>query len=521
MSTSTVKIVFGPTGWQILYWKGQAFSNRLRQFPGKMNRVFGPHAKVFAACALLSFAGIATINAQTLNARISVVSTAPARIKIEARLPNTTTTLSFRNTYAGVLGLGERIETVEGLKDNGERIPLQRLTPGEFKSVEGFSRFAYEVNLVGPRRPADLSHVSSLNPNYGLLMMSDLLPQSLKDSSAFTSALINVDVPNGWTVSANIPKAGSQFSTDFPETAVFLVGPSLHEKRQRLPTNNLSILTVGDWPFSDNDATRIAGKILAEYSRLTRFDLKQNVVLMLVPYPGDVGPQNWTAETRGNVIVLLLGRNARRKSVLSRLGIVLSHELFHLWVPNSLKLEGDYDWFFEGFTLYQALLLDLRLGLISFQDYLETIAGVYDSYRSALDRDRLSLIEASQLRWTTSASLVYEKGMLVAFIYDLTVRKLTNCQASLEEVYAELFRLAPTGQRSANETIIGALSEREGLKTFARDYVESAAQIDLETILPGYGIQMRSSASRATELVPGHDLDKTQRALLGCIGYRK
>lgn len=521
MSTSTVKIVFGPPGWQILYRKDQAFSNRLRQCPGKMTRVFSSSAKVFTACALLSFAGIATINAQTLNARISVVSTAPARIKIEARLPDTTTTLSFRNTYAGVLGLGERIETVEGLKDNNKRIPLQRLTPGEFKSLEGFSRFAYEVNLVGPSRPADLSHVSSLNPYYGLLMMSDLLPQSLKDSSAFTSALIDVDVPNGWTISANIPKAGSQFSTDHPETAVFLVGPSLHEKRQRLATNNLSILTVGDWPFSDNDATKIAGKILAEYSRLTRFDLKQKVVLMLVPYPGDVGPQNWSAETRGNAVVLLLGRNARRKSVLSRLGIVLSHELFHLWVPNSLKLEGDYDWFFEGFTLYQALRLDLRLGLISFQDYLETIAGVYDSYRSALDRDRLSLVEASQLRWTTSASLVYEKGMLVAFIYDLTLRKVTDCQASLDDVYAELFRLAPTGQRSANETIIGALSEREGLKTFARDYVESATQIDLETILPGYGIQVRSSASQATELVPGHDLDKTQRALLGCIGYRK
>src|SRR6185503_19104271 len=75
MSSSTVKIVFGPPGWQIVYRKDQAFSNRLRQFPGTMIRVFRPHAKVFAACALLSFAGIATINAQTLDARISIVST--------------------------------------------------------------------------------------------------------------------------------------------------------------------------------------------------------------------------------------------------------------------------------------------------------------------------------------------------------------------------------------------------------------------------------------------------------------
>ena len=138
-----------------------------------------------------------------------------------------------------------------------------------------------------------------------------------------------------------------------------------------------------------------------------------------------------------------------------------------------------------------------------------------------MDGDRLSLIEASQRRWTTSASLVYEKGMLVAFIYDLILRKLTDCGASLDDVYAELFRLSATGQGSANETIISLLSEREGLKTFARDYLESAAKIDLEAILPAYGIQVRIFRIGGNELIPRRDLSKNQRKLLGCIGYRK
>ena len=521
MPTNTVKDVSGSREPPNIGPKLRGVARGLRRLFRKKAGLFSAGKMLFAACALLSCATLGSLKAQTINARISVISTAPARIKIDAHLPEATTVLSFRNTYAGVLGLGERIEAVEGIRDNGAKVPLQKLSPGEFQSVEKLSRFAYEVNLAGPRRPADLSHVSSLNADYGVLMMADLLPQSTGDSNTFASALIEVDVPNGWTVSSNTKKDGSQFSTDDPETAVFLVGPSLHEKSQRLSTTNFSLITSAKWPFSDNDAMKIAGEILTEYSRLTRFDLNRNVVLMLVPYPGEAGPQSWSAETRGNVVVLLLGRNARRKSVLSRLGIVLSHELFHLWVPNSLKLEGDYDWFFEGFTLYQALRMDLRLGLISFDDYLETIARVYDSYRSALDGDRLSLIEASQRRWTTSASLVYEKGMLVAFIYDLILRKLTDCRASLDDLYAELFRLSATGQRSANETIIGLLSEREGLKTFARDYVESAAKIDLEAFLPAYGFQVGPSGSGATELIPNHDLTKNQRKLLGCIGYRR
>jgi len=465
-------------------------------------------------CFLVAFS---SVHAQTLHARISVTSTAPARLKIEARLPAETNALSFRNTYAGVIGLGERIETVDAISDNAVRVKIPKLAPGEFESAEKFSHFSYEVNLDVPMRPADLSHVSSLNSDRGVLMLADLLPQTMKD---VRSCNINIDTPSGWTVESNVARAGSEFSTDEPESTVFLIGPSLHEKRQQGGATNVFLITSGKWSFSENDATKLAGEILEGYSRVTKFALKRAAVVMLVPYPGEAGPDSWTAETRGNVVVLVLGRKASGKKIVSRLGIVLSHELFHLWVPNSLKLEGAYDWFFEGFTLYEALRMDLRLGLISFNDYLETIARVYDSYLSAADRDRLSLIEASERRWTTSNSFVYQKGMLVAFIYDLLLRKASNCGASLEDVYAELFRRSVTGQGSANEIIMSVLGEREDLKTFSRDYVESAAKIDLNAILSAYGIQAGTSASGTTRFAVIRELTSTQ-SLLRCVGYRR
>ena len=477
--------------------------------------------RVVTVCALATFSMLASVNAQTLDARISVTSVVPARLRIDARLPAVTNALSFRNTYGGVLGLGERIETVEGIRDSGERVPAQKVAPGEFHSTEKFSRFIYEVNLSGPVRPADLSHVSSLSSDQGVLMLADLLPQPFANSSRYTSARIKLDLPAGWTAASSVNNEGGELSTDDPENAVVLIAPSLHSKQRRLVTTNFSMVSSGKWSFSESDATKMAGEILEEYSRVTNFQLRCNATLMLVPYPGEAGPDSWTAETRGNVIVLVLGRKAGSKRVLARLGIVLSHELFHLWVPNSLKLEGDYDWFFEGFTLYEALRMDLRLGLISFNDYLETIARVYDSYLSAADRDRLSLIEASERRWTTSNSFVYEKGMLVAFVYDLLLRKATNCGASLEEVYAELFRRSATGQGSANEIIMSVLGEREELKTFSREYVESAAKIDLHEILSAYGIQAGTSASGTTTFAVIRELTSTQKSLLRCVGYRK
>jgi hypothetical protein len=521
MPTITVKQGFGPLQERKTAPDRLVMFNSVAHFSRGMAARLAMPAALFTVCGFLILGNLSRVEAQTLQARISVRSVAPARIRIEADFPKARNVLSFRNAYGGVLGLGERIEMLEAIKAGGESIAVQKLAPGEFQTSEDFRRLRYDVIVSEPARPAQMSHVSWLNREQGLLMLADLLPPATKDSGNFSSALITVDVPMGWTVASNAKQEGSQFSTDDPENAVFLIGPSLHEKSQRLATTNLSIISSGEWPFSDKDATKIAGKIIEEYSRVTRFDLKQNAVVMLIPFPGDAGPEKWSAETRGNDVVLLLGRNASRGKVLSRLGIVLSHELFHLWVPNSLKLQGDYDWFFEGFTLYQALRLDFRLGLISFNDYLETIARVYDSYLSAVDHDRLSLIEASERRWTTSASLVYEKGMLVAFSYDLSLKNLTNCRASLDDVYSELFRLSATGQGSANEIIIKLLSEPLGLESFAKDYVESAGKFDLEAVVSSYGIQVLRAAPGGTRLAVNRNLDKTQRNLLGCIRNRK
>jgi predicted metalloprotease with PDZ domain len=519
MPTCTVKQVSGQLQRQnlkrqkplLLGWARAVFNKRLPWW----------RQTVFAFLGLLLLTSPAIVNAQTLRARISVTSVTPGRIRVSAELPSATSALSFRNVYGGVLGLGERIESVEATTANGETIPVRKLTSGEYQAAEKFTQFSYDLHLIEPSRSAQMSHVSWLNRNYGLLMLADLLPQPTKDTVSFAEAEIQITVPTGWTVASNVQNQGNtKYLADNPDWGVFMVGPFVREKSQQIGGTNFSIITSGKWPFSDDDAIKIARKIIEEYSKLTGFELKRNAHLMLIPYPGDAGPERWSAETRGNEVVLLLGSNAHAKRVLSQLAIVLSHELFHLWVPNSLQLEGDYDWFFEGFTLYQALRMDLRLRLISFDDYLSTIARVYDSYLSSLERDRLSLIEASERRWTTSSSLVYDQGMLVAFIYDLLLRNRTACMASLDTVYGELFRRQSARHGNANDTIINLLNEPEGLNSFGQDYVKSAGRINLESIVAPYGFQVKRGTS-GTRLSIEPELNKGQRNLLGCLGYRK
>jgi hypothetical protein len=260
MPTSTVKHVSGPPQPRKIEPARPFVFKPLMESAKRNSSRLAARTALFTVCGFLILANLSSAKAQTLRAQISVFSVAPARIKIDVEFPTATNILSFRNAYGGVLGLGERIEMLEAINGSGESIRVQKLAPGEFQTAEKFAHFRYEVNGAEPSRPAQMSHVSWVNRDQGLLMLADLLPPATKDSGNFSAALITVDVPAGWTVASNVKKEGLQFSTDDPENAVFLIGPAVKEKSQPLDANKLSIITSGKWPFSDKDAIRLRGK---------------------------------------------------------------------------------------------------------------------------------------------------------------------------------------------------------------------------------------------------------------------
>jgi len=57
----------------------------------------------------------------------------------------------------------------------------------------------------------------------------------------------------------------------------------------------------------------------------------------------------------------MMGKLPSKVASMAQLSVPLTHEFLHFWVPNGLSLEGDYDWFYEGFTVYQAARISVRL----------------------------------------------------------------------------------------------------------------------------------------------------------------
>ena len=445
---------------------------------------------------------VSVLGASSATIRVSVRT--PGQITVEAELSSPMRSWSFRNAYAGVLGIAERVEDFRA-----ENVTVRKIAPGEFRSEGEGTRISYNIKLSEPSA-AEVSHVSWLVGDRGFLMFADLIPSDIATVHA------QFVLPVGWTVESTItPDANGQYVTE-PEKAVFLIGRSLRKMTKSVDGMTLDSVLSGDWPFKDSDVLQAATPVMKRYLTLTGFRLPQSSVILIAPLPVAVGSVKWRAETRGSTVLLLIDPNAGFKNWRGQLGVIFTHELLHLWVPNSLKLQGDYDWFFEGFTLYTALRTALELKIINFKEFLDTLARVYDSYLSY--SDNLSLLEASERRWTSAGSLVYDKGMLVAFLYDLLIRRESSGKTALADRYRDLFGRSFADGMDGNAVIISVLALSPAIKDFTRSYIENNKTLELEQMLPAFGLSLDSSA-KSSQLRVKPDLDSEQKRLLRSLGY--
>lgn len=436
-----------------------------------------------------------------------------------------TTNWSFRKQYAGVGGLGERIENFTVSDESGAQIPVRKLAPGEYSAAGPATRFVYEVKLEPPVQTSDAAYVSWLTNERGLLLPGDLLPRPSRAAETENrSVTLSFDLPTTWSVAGNETKqADNQYKVANAERAVFLVGADLRQKRERAGPMEFSYVTAGRWAFTDEEATAMALSILKEHAGTLGGPpptARQEAMLVLIPFPRIVGADRWSAETRGSTVTLLSGQSPSKTSALAQLSVPLTHELFHLWIPNGLALDGDYDWFYEGFTLYQAIRAGMRLELLTFQDYLNAIGRAFDSYLKIEGRDQLSLVEASRQRWRSPTGLVYHKGLLVAFLYDLTLRQQTKNSRSLDDVYRELYRRhrSTATRTDGNSAIIGILKSQSGMQEFVGQYIEKGASLDLSAHVAPFGLEVMRGPVR-THLNVSDSLSRAQRDLLRKFGY--
>lgn len=190
-----------------------------------------------------------------------------------------------------------------------------------------------------------------------------------------------------------------------------------------------------------------------------------------------------------------------------------SHEYFHLWnvkritpaafSPYRLDREGYTRllWAFEGITSYYDDLALVRAGVITVESWLELVGRTVTRVLRGAGRKHQSVAESSFDAWikfyrpdeNTPNAVVsyYTKGSLVALALDLTIRRATDEQRSLDDVMRALWlRHGKPGvgvPEDGVETIAADIAGVD-LRPFFDEYVRGTADVPLAPLLAPYGI---------------------------------
>jgi len=190
-----------------------------------------------------------------------------------------------------------------------------------------------------------------------------------------------------------------------------------------------------------------------------------------------------------------------------------AHEFFHLWNVKRIRpaVLGPfaYDrevhtgmlWFSEGVTSYYAWLLLSRAGLLTEAETLEKLASVIQRLQETPGRKLITVEQASWETWNKPDDGVnayvdyYTKGMLLGLSLDLELRRATSGRASMDSIFAELWRRFRDNGRGVYPSEIEQLVLRqagvggaeESIKKLYAGYVHGLEEIDYNRHLEAAG----------------------------------
>ncbi|MGI8849812.1 MAG: hypothetical protein ACR2HT_06550 [Pyrinomonadaceae bacterium] len=462
-------------------------------------------------------------SAQEIEANITLVQTAPTTVQIKGKIlkqeiAGSNKSWSFARSSPNAENLGERIANLNLSNAKGQTVTVKKLLPGEYLAEEQAANWNYQADLQPPN-PAAMAHISWIKDEQGILMLDDLLPQFAAANVQPISAKIKFELPENWKIISREKSLDDRtFITSDIGKAIFLIGKNWRKKEISVDKNTLNFAISGEWQFSDAEAFQMAGEIFAKYKKLLGDISVENAQVNLIHFPKEIKFGRWEAETRGANVTILSSDMPFKTLALQRLHEQLRHEIFHLWLPNSLALNGNYDWFYEGFTVYQSLRTAVEMNRIRFEDFLATLEQAYNM--DALQLQKTSLIEASKNRWNNKGSQIYSRGMLIAFLCDVALLENSKGKRSIADLFRQILKLHGVSSKTedGNTAVLNVLNSYPELRPIVEEYVNGREKINWQTKLESIGIETQEINS-AVKLQVKIKLRNQQKNLLERLGY--
>ena len=332
-----------------------------------------------------------------------------------------------------------------------------------------------------------------------------------------TPSTLHVNPTKNWRVATGLPPVEGQANTfrapnfdilydsPFEVSDFHEIGFDSHGKHHR-------IVISGEGNYDLNRLAADAAKIVDEaYKIFGEYDYDNYTFIVNLRGGGGLEHLNSTAVQTDR---FSFAPEAKYKGFLG----LIAHEYFHNFNVKRIRPDSlgpfDYEnenytrnlWFAEGGTEYYANLILLRAGFITPQEYLAARAKGINDLQSRQGRFQQSLEASSFDAWikyyrpdenaaNTSISY-YDKGELVTWLLDLTIRADSGGQKSLDDVmrylWTEFFKkgrnYTPADLQKASELMAG-----KPLDDFFAKYVRGVVDLDVDPIVAPFGLDMKTS----------------------------
>ncbi|MBV9216109.1 MAG: hypothetical protein JO053_08030 [Acidobacteria bacterium] len=465
--------------------------------------------------AILQFLTIAA--GQDIEASISFDAAKPNLVHVEGKFiwpsgVKPSLNLSFVTEYAGIKGLGDRISNVELKAPDGKPVSYLTVRPGDYLASGDFVSWSYTMDLTPPKDPTAAAHVSWESQGRGILFLNDLLPEP--DDRA--GAIIHI---------AGEPLGTRRFGNKSTGVTGLRLELAVLDQRALYETSSkksaLTLSLSGEWKFSQTTAFSVGREILDSYETSFGKLSAGGTFVQIIPYPVDVSVGNYEADTRDSTITIISSDMPFESQSKQRLAEILRHEMFHLWFPNGVNLKGQYDWFYEGFAIYEAEKLGVSMGQIRFDDLLSTVERglVIDRVQGR----RQSLMDAGKDRFDGAGQYMYARGMLVAFLCDVAMLDASKGKQGIDDLLRDLYQKhrPPAPEADAEKTVLDALRSHKELQTIVDLYILGSGVIDPGPFMKASGLEWTTGTTWLKVSAKPSSRQKTILEKLGYNSWRK
>jgi predicted metalloprotease with PDZ domain len=473
--------------------------------------------KISLLCLIVS-----GVRAQTIQYKVDLQHVSNDRVRVQVTLPKQSTNsivFSFPKQVPGTYAnydFGRYIQGFKALDKSGNALPVQQKNSNQYQitQAQSLDHLEYEVNDTWDSPEIKGEYI--FEPAGTNIQKDTLIAFNVHGFLGFVEGLaknpvqVSIQKPSklyGSTSLQNVGKDNLDVFTS-PNYQSLVDAPILYSEADtasiQFPESNILISVYS--PNKTINATEIAENIrpllIAQRNYLGgKLPVKKYAFLIVLSSELKGGSFGALEHTQSSFYYLPEGGIEQLGQTIRD---VCAHEFFHIVTPLSIHSEeiGNFNfmnpqmsehlWLYEGLTEYAAHHMQLKGKLINDLEFFKTIQEKKETMELQFDSKVPFTTMSKQVlgKYKEQYGNVYQKGALIGFGLDITLRRLSqgkwNNQLLLQALSKEFGPMKSFKDEQLFDKII-QITHLPSLREFFQDYVAGAKALPMQTWLNQIG----------------------------------